>query len=96
MRGGGSRVKTSILLGLLVGAVALGCGASGQLGEEWTWKRPCGTDQQLRADRQACLGEAAGLADPSSRVEYAQDLFGECIEGRGWLLVPLSTNLACQ
>ena len=91
-------MKISIVIGLLVGVVALGCGTRGQLGEAWTWKKPCGTDAQLEADRQACLGEAAGIADPSGEtsVEYAQDLFGECMQKRGWQRMPRSTSLACE
>ena len=88
-------MKGFIGMGLLAGALALACGTSGQLGEAWTWKRPCGTAAQLEADRQACLGEAAGLADPSAHVEYAQDLFGECMEGRGWRRTARSAQVTC-
>ena len=81
---------------LTLAIVALGC-ASG-FGESYVWKRACGTDAQRQADRDACLSESAGLADPSDNrgVEYAQDLFGECMEARGWQRVPSSTALKCE
>jgi len=81
---------------LTVAAIAVGC-ASG-LGDSYVWKRACGTDAQRAADRQACLSESAGLADPSGNrgVEYAQDLFRECMETRGWQRVPSATVLKCE
>jgi hypothetical protein len=81
---------------LAAGALAVGC-ASG-IGDTYVWKRPCGTDAQREADRQACLTESAGVVDPSGNpgVEYAQDLFRECMEARGWQRVPAGTVLKCE
>jgi hypothetical protein len=81
---------------LIVGACAVAC-ASG-LGDSYVWKRPCGTDAQRESDRQACLSQSAGVADPSDNtgVEYTQDLFRECMEARGWQRVPAGTILECK
>ena len=91
-----STSSTAISVSLAIGALALGC--AGQLGDSQAWKRPCGTSEQLDADRQVCQGEAAGLADPSGSVgvEYAQDLFRECLESRGWQRMPSGTVLKCD
>ena len=86
------------VLGFLATTVlALGC-AVGGLGDAYTWERPCGTDAQREADSQACLSEAAGISDPSSGtgVEYAQDLFRECMEARGWQQLTSGTTLKCE
>ena len=81
---------------VLLGAATLGC-ASTQVGESYTWKKPCGTHEQRDADRDACAMEAAGLADPSGQGrEYTPDLFRQCMESRGWQRVPSSTVLACE
>jgi hypothetical protein len=78
------------------GVLLWGC-ASGTLGESHVWMRPCGTAAQLEADRQACLAEAAGLADPSGPgAEYTRDLFRQCMEQRGWRRVPSGTVMACE
>ena len=81
---------------LVVGAWIVGC-ATG-FGDTYVWKRPCGTDAQREADRQVCLTESAGVEDPSGSpgVEYAQDLFRECMESRGWQRVPAGTVLKCE
>jgi hypothetical protein len=91
-------MASAVWIALGLGVVALGCSARGQLGEAWTWKKPCGTEERLEADRQACLGEAAGIADPSGStgVEYAQDLFRECMEKRGWQRMPRSATVVCE
>lgn len=85
---------------LIVSAVAVGAavGCAWGVGDSYLWKRPCGTDAQLEADRQACLSESAGVADPSGTtgVEYAQDLFRECMENRGWQRVPAGTVMKCE
>jgi len=79
------------------GLALTGC-ASGSFGESYAWKRPCGTEAQREADSQACLAKAAGIADPSGgrEVEYAQDLFNECMMSRGWQRLPADTALACK
>ncbi|NNL68143.1 MAG: hypothetical protein HKP30_17975 [Myxococcales bacterium] len=83
----------------LVGFVSLvaiawfGCASS----ESMSWQRPCGTPEQREVDRDSCLTEAAGIADPSGRgVEYSQDLFRRCMEERGWQRVPSGTVLECR
>jgi len=80
---------------LVACGLAVGCAS---LGDSYVWKRPCATDAQREADKQACLAQSAGIADPSGTtgVEYAQDLFRECMEGRGWQRVPAGTSLACE
>lgn len=79
---------------IAVFAAALAACASS---ESLVWKRPCGTPAQRDVDRSSCLSEAAGLADPSGRgIEYTQDLFRECMEGRGWQHVPASTVFECR
>jgi len=85
-----------IATALVACGLVVGC-ASG-LGDSYVWKRPCGTDAQREADKQACLAQAAGISDPSGStgVEYAQDLFRECMESRGWQRVPAGTSLACE
>jgi len=92
------KIPSMLLLSLVAAAaLALGC-AIGGLGDAYAWKRPCGTDAQREADSQACLSEAAGISDPSSGtgVEYAQDLFRECMASRGWQRVPSTTTLKCE
>lgn len=91
------KIQRFMIAGALFGTlVALGCAST--LGESYTWKRSCGTDAQRQADREACLSESAGLADPSGNrgVEYAQDLFRECMEARGWQRLPSNTALKCE
>jgi len=86
----------AVALGTLCAAAALlACGA-GRLGESWEWKRPCGTPAQRDADRHACLSEAAGIADPSAQADFAQALFAECMEHRGWRRVASGTVLRCE
>ncbi len=88
-------MKRSLPCIAALGALALSC-ASAQFGESYVWKRPCGTDAQRSADRDACGVEAAGLSDPSGRSgEYARDLFRHCMEKRGWQRVPEATSLTC-
>jgi len=90
------RFLTAPIAAALASGTLAAC-ASGQLGESYSWKRPCGTSEQLAADRQSCLGEAAGFADPSGQgAEYAQDLFRQCMERRGWRRLPSDTVLACE
>ena len=92
------KIRLIVLSGAVTGAVlAFGCG-TGRFGDDHTWKRPCGTAAQREADSQACIGASAGIADPSvgSGAEYAQDLFRECMESRGWQRVPSSTTLQCE
>jgi hypothetical protein len=80
----------------VIAAGMLAC-ASGS-GESYAWKRPCATDAQREADRQACMGESAGLADPSgyTGVEYARDLFEQCMESKGWRRLPADEELVCR
>jgi hypothetical protein len=79
----------------LAAAGGLAC-AGGTIGDPWEWKRPCGTPAQRDADRQACLTEAAGFADPSDEADFAQDLFARCMERRGWRRVSSGTVVRCE
>lgn len=89
-------MKTILAGTALVAVLGLAC-ASGTMGDEFVWKRPCGTAEQREADRSACLTDAAGIADPSGRgVEFTQDLFAECMQQRGWKRVPSDTVMRCE